>query len=182
MHDFKYSDAGLALTKSFEGLRLEAYQDSAGIWTVGYGHTGRDVKPGRRVSEFEAEVLLRADLREAIQCVNRVVEVGLQQRQFDALVDFCYNAGQGNFERSSLLGKVNLEDFEGATYQFGLWVHVNMKPVPGLVRRRAAEAAMFRGGIPLTAQPKLAVPTANVTENEAGPIHKAAWAQKVAAS
>ena len=182
MHDFKYSDAGLALTKSFEGLRLEAYRDSGGIWTVGYGHTGRDVKQGRRVSEFEAEVLLRADLRDAIQCVNRVVEVGLEQHHFDALVDFCFNAGRGNFERSSLLGKVNLEDFEGATHQFGLWVNVNMEPVPGLVRRRAAEAVMFRGGVPLAAQPKPAVPTAGVTEKKAGPIQKAAWAQKGAAS
>ena len=143
--EFKYSDAGLVLTKAFEGLRLKAYQDSAGIWTVGYGHTGRDVRPGRLVSEFEAEVLLRADLRDAIACVNRAVEVEIEQHQFDALVDFCYNTGRGNFERSSLLGKLNLEDFAGAAVQFGLWVNVDQKPVPGLVRRRAAEAAMFRG-------------------------------------
>ena len=145
MEQYKYSDTGLALTKQFEGLRLEAYQDAAGIWTIGYGHTGRDVRPGRRVSEFEAEVLLRADLRDAIDCVNRAVEVEITQHQFDALVDFCYNTGRGNFQRSSLLGKVNLEDFEGAAVQFGLWVNVGMKPVPGLVRRRAAEAALFRG-------------------------------------
>ncbi len=145
LQQFKYSDAGLALTKEFEGLRLEAYQDCGGIWTIGYGHTGRDVRPGRRVSEFEAEVLLRADLRDAIASVNRSIEVPIAQHQFDALVDFCYNAGRGNFERSSLLRKVNLEDFEGAAFQFGLWVNVDMKPVPGLVRRRAAEAAMFLG-------------------------------------
>ena len=148
MQEFKYSDAGLALTKQFEGLRLEAYKDCAGIWTIGYGHTGRDVRPGRAVSEFEAEVLLRVDLRDAVACVNRCVEVPISQDQFDALVDFCYNVGQGNFSRSSLLGKVNLEDFEGAAVQFGLWVNVDQKPVPGLVRRRAAEAAMFRGGNP----------------------------------
>ena len=145
MQPFPYSDAGLALTKQFEGLRLVAYQDCAGIWTVGYGHTGRDVRPGRVVSEFEAEVLLRVDLRDAIACVNSSVEVPIEQHQFDALVDFCFNAGRGNFSRSSLLGKVNLEDFEGAAVQFGLWVNVDSKPVPGLVRRRAAEAAMFRG-------------------------------------
>lgn len=145
MQQFKYSDAGLALTKQFEGLRLEAYQDCAGVWTVGYGHTGRDVRSGRQVSEFEAEVLLRVDLRDAVACVNRCIQVPLEQHQFDALVDFCYNTGQGNFSRSSLLGKVNLGDLEGAAVQFGLWVNVNLKPVPGLVRRRAAEAAMFRG-------------------------------------
>ncbi len=145
MQQLKYSDAGLALTKQFEGLRLEAYQDCAGIWTIGYGHTGRDVSPGRRVSEFEAEVLLRVDLRDAVACVNHCVEVSIGQHQFDALVDFCFNAGRGNFGRSSLLGKVNLEDFEGAAVQFGFWVNVDQKPVPGLVRRRDAEAAMFRG-------------------------------------
>ena len=148
--EFKYSDAGLALTKEFEGLRLKAYQDLAGVWTIGYGHTGRDVRPGRLVGEFEAEVLLRADLRDAIACVNHAIEVEIEQHQFDALVDFCYNTGRGNFERSSLLGKVNLEDFAGATVQFGLWVNVNQKPVPGLVRRRAAEAAMFRGQVTKT--------------------------------
>ena len=145
MQELKYSDTGLALTKQFEGLRLHAYQDTSGIWTVGYGHTGRDVKPGRCVSEFEAEVLLRTDLRDALACVNGAVEVEIAQHQFDALVDFCYNTGRGSFCRSSLLGKVNLKDFEGAAVQFGFWVNVNMKPVPGLVRRRAAEAAMFRG-------------------------------------
>lgn len=145
LQQFKYSDAGFALTKEFEGLRLEAYQDCGGIWTIGYGHTGRDVKPGRRVTELEAEVLLRADLREAVASVNRSVNVPIAQHQFDALVDFCYNVGRGHFERSSLLRKVNVEDFEGAAIQFGLWVNVDVKPVPGLVRRRGAEAAMFRG-------------------------------------
>ena len=145
MQTFKYSDAGLELTKRFEGLRLQAYQDCAGIWTIGYGHTGRDVTLGRRVSEFEAEVLLRVDLRDAVACVNRSVEEPIEQGHFDALVDFCYNAGRGNFVRSSLLAKLNLGDFLGTTAQFGQWVNVDSKPVPGLVRRRAAEAQMFRG-------------------------------------
>lgn len=142
---FKYSDAGLSLTKEFEGLRLEAYRDSAGIWTIGYGHTGADVRPNSRISELEAEVLLRADLRDAVACVNQCVQVPIEQHQFDALVDFCYNVGRGNFERSSLLGKLNLEDFDAVGAQFGMWVNVDMRPVPGLLRRRAAEAAMFRG-------------------------------------
>ena len=147
MHDFSYSDAGLQLTKQFEGLRLDAYQDCAGIWTIGYGHTGREVKAGRRVTALEAEVLLRTDLRDAIACVNRAVhaEVALEQHQFDALVDFCFNTGRRSFLQSSLLGYVNGEDFASAAHEFSLWVNVDMKPVSGLVRRRAAEAAMFRG-------------------------------------
>ncbi|MGI4831673.1 MAG: lysozyme [Janthinobacterium lividum] len=145
MQQFKYSDAGLALTKRFEGLRLQAYKDSAGICTIGYGHTGADIHMGRCIGEFEADELLRVDLQDAVDCVNRLLEKTIQQHQFDALVDFCYNAGRGSFERSSLLTKVNQMDFEGAAMQFGLWVNVNMRPIPGLARRRTAEAAMFRG-------------------------------------
>jgi lysozyme len=137
------SAAGLAMTKSFEGLRQEAYQDAAGVWTIGYGHTGPEVQAGQRISEFEAEAMLRADLAAAVACVNRAVRVPLTQGQFDALVDFCYNAGQGSFERSTLLQKVNHEDFAGAAVQFGLWVHAGGEVEPGLVRRRKAEAAMF---------------------------------------
>jgi lysozyme len=145
MNSFSYSNAGLALTKRFEGLRLEAYQDQGGIWTVGYGHTGSDVKPSRQVTEFEAEALLRADLRDAIACVNRSVRAPIGQHHFDAMVDFCYNIGRGNFGRSSLLAYVNSRDFAEAEAQFARWDLVNAQPAPGLVRRRAAEAAMFRG-------------------------------------
>jgi lysozyme len=74
------------------------------------------------------------------------VEVSLTQSQFDALVDFCFNAGPGNFRNSSLLRYVNCEDFASAAVQFGLWVHADAKVLPGLVRRRRAEADMFRAG------------------------------------
>ncbi len=147
MKTFEYSTAGLALTKQFEGLRLEAYRDCAGIWTLGYGHTGSEVHAGQRVTVMEAEELLLADLREAIDCVNRAVisSVGFAQHQFDALVDFCFNVGRRKFQESTLLSDINREDFVAAALQFGFWVHVEGKPIPGLVRRRAAEAAMFRG-------------------------------------
>jgi lysozyme len=147
MQEFSYSDAGLALTKGFEGLRLEAYRDCAGIWTIGYGHTGPSLLEGMRISEAEAEMLLRADLADAVRCVNRAVTAEIAQPQFDAMVDFCFNAGRGNFLQSTLLRKVNLEDFEGAAAQFGLWVHAGGKVVAGLVRRRNAERAMFAAGI-----------------------------------
>ena len=143
MNDFKYSDAGMALTKSFEGLRLTAYQDVAGIWTIGYGHVGPAILAGMTISEADAEALLRADLADAVACVNRAVRVTITQNQFDAMVDFCFNAGRGNFSQSTLLRKVNLGDFAGAAMQFGLWVHAGGVVVPGLVRRRKAEAALF---------------------------------------
>jgi lysozyme len=143
MKPFTYGERGMALTKSFEGLRLTAYQDVAGVWTVGYGHTGPAILDGMTISEAEAEMLLRADLTAAVDCVNRGVRVEISQNQFDALVDFCFNAGRGNFLQSTLLRKVNLEDFAGATVQFGLWVHAGGEVVPGLVRRRKAEAVLF---------------------------------------
>ena len=145
MQNFRYSEAGLALTKRYEGLRLQAYQDTGGTWTVGYGHTGNDVFAGRQVSALEAEALLRADLRHAIDCVNQAVKVLIEQNHFDALVDFCFNAGRGNFLRSSLLRQINMTDVQGAAEQFGLWINVNGQPNRGLQRRRAAESAMFRG-------------------------------------
>ena len=143
MDCFKYSEQGLALTKSFEGLRLTAYQDVAGIWTIGYGHVGPAILANMTISEADAEALLRADLADAVACVNRAVRVEITQSQFDAMVDFCFNAGRGNFLQSTLLRKVNLEDFAGAAVQFGLWVHAGGEIVAGLVRRRKAEAVLF---------------------------------------
>lgn len=145
MQEFRYSEEGLALTKSFEGLRLEAYEDSAGVWTVGYGHTGPAVFEGQTVTDAEAEAMLLADLEDAVRCVNRRVTAAISQGQFDAMVDFCFNAGRGNFLQSTLLRKVNAGDFAGAAAQFGLWVHAGGEVVPGLVRRRQAEAEMFSG-------------------------------------
>lgn len=146
MASFCYSEQGLALTRSFEGLHLEAYRDCAGVLTIGYGHTGVDVHEGQTISEADAESLLRADLADAITCVNRSVKTEILQNQFDALVDFCFNAGRGNFQQSTLLKKVNGGDFAGAAAQFGLWVHAGGVVIPGLVRRRGAEAALFSSG------------------------------------
>jgi len=143
MQEFSYSDRGIALTKGFEGLRLEAYQDCAGNWTIGYGHAGASVLPGQSISEPEAEKLLQADLAEAVACVNQAVRAVISQGQFDAMVDFCFNAGRGNFVQSTLLRKVNSGDLQGAAGQFALWVHAGGEIVAGLLRRRNAEAAMF---------------------------------------
>jgi lysozyme len=145
MQKFEYSDAGFAMTKDFEGLRLAAYQDVAGVWTIGYGHVGPEARPGKTITETEAESLLRVDLAGAVRCVNREVTEAISQAQFDAMVDFCFNAGCGSFVKSTLLQKVNLGDFEGAAAQFGLWVHAGGEAVAGLVRRRRAEAELFAG-------------------------------------
>jgi lysozyme len=143
MQTFIYSDAGIALTKDFEGLRLTAYRDCAGVLTIGYGHTGTDVIAGMTIDEAEAETLLLVDLQEAVDCVNRAVKAAILQNQFDALVDFCFNVGCGALLNSTLLRKVNATDFAGAAAQFGLWVHAGGEVVAGLVRRRKLEAEMF---------------------------------------
>ena len=140
-----YSSLGLALTKRFEGLRLKAYRDGAGVLTIGYGHTGPDVYEGQIVTELEAEQLLARDLASAIACVNAAVKFGvkLTQGQFDALVDFAFNCGRGNLLSSTLLRMVNAGELAAAAAQFGLWIHAGGAVEPGLVTRRAAEAALF---------------------------------------
>ena len=143
---YQLSTQGLALTKGFEGLRLMAYQDSVGVWTIGYGHTGADVLPCHGITEPEAEALLLSDMQEAVACVNGAVKVPLTQGQFDALSDFCFNCGRGNFLSSTLLRKVNAGDYEGAAAQFTLWDHAGGQVIAGLLARRKAEAALFKGG------------------------------------
>jgi lysozyme len=143
MQSFVYSDAGIALTKGFEGLRLKAYRDCAGVLTVGYGHTGPDVVEDMVIDETEAETLLRRDMQKAVDCVNRAVTAAITQNQFDALVDFCFNVGCGALLGSTLLRKVNAADFTEAAAQFALWVHAGGEVVAGLVRRRKEEAALF---------------------------------------
>ena len=144
MQTFEYSKEGLALTENFEGLRLMAYQDVAGVWTVGFGHTGVGVRSGLAITQVEAEILLCSDIAASVSCVNSAVNVTLNQKQFDALVDFCFNVGRGNFLQSTLLRKLNAGDFNGAAQQFGAWVYAGGEVVSGLVRRRQAEAQLFR--------------------------------------
>jgi lysozyme len=145
VNNFSYSPAGQRMTEGFEGLRLTAYQDVAGIWTIGYGHTGPGICAGMVITDAGADALLLSDLAASVACVNHVVTVPLQQCQFDALVDFAFNAGRGALINSTLLRKLNSGDFASAAAQFGLWVHAGGQIVEGLVRRRKVEAQMFAG-------------------------------------
>ena len=133
---------GLNLIKEFEGLRLQAYQCSANIWTIGYGHTA-DVSANDVITEEEALSFLRQDVAESERTVNQYVHVPLTQNQFDALVSFVFNLGVGNFRTSTLLRKLNAGDDDGAAQEFGCWIHAGGKALPGLVRRREAERALF---------------------------------------
>ena len=138
-----FSDDGLELTKKSEGLRLTAYQDSVGVWTIGYGHTGPEVHRGQTITEEQAIELLRKDVATAVAAVNRLVTVSLKQHQFDALVDFVFNLGSSRLSKSRLLRKLNAGDVAGAAEQFLVWVRAGDQVLPGLVTRRKAERAMF---------------------------------------
>lgn len=144
MNNLSYSQKGLALTEEFEGLRLTAYQDSVGVWTIGYGHTGADVHAGLTITQQQASDLLMQDVSSAVAAVNRLVTVPLTQNQFDALVDFTFNLGQGNLAKSTLLREVNAGNFAAAAAQFIVWDRAGGVEVAGLKRRREAEAALFQ--------------------------------------
>lgn len=140
----KTSERGLALIRQFEGLRLSAYQDSVGVWTIGYGTT-RGVKPGQVITKSEADALLRADVQRFEVEVSRLVNVPVSQNQWDALISFTYNLGAANLESSTLLRLLNAGDYAGAAEQFPRWNKAGGKALKGLVSRRAAERALFLG-------------------------------------
>jgi lysozyme len=150
----KLSNQGIDLIKNFEGLRLNAYCDAAGIWTIGYGSTmypdGRAVKFGDKLAtEPQAGTLLGNTLGRYEGAVNNYVKVLLNQNQFDALVSFAYNAGTGALKESTLLKKLNERDFPAAADQFLAWDKIT-NPQTGekqvcdtLASRRKAERQLF---------------------------------------
>lgn len=140
------NQAGVDLVKRSEGYSATPYTCPAGHPTIGYGHRIRAGEVfGEPLSPAQAEDLLRADLAEAAAAVERLVAVPLNDDQFAALVDFAYNLGAGNLQKSTLLKKLNAGDYAGAADEFGRWVKSGGQTLPGLVARRAAEAALFRG-------------------------------------
>lgn len=140
----KTSDAGIALIEEFEGFEALAYQDSVGVWTIGWGHTA-GVTAGDRVTEEMATDMLQSDLAWAEAAVSNSVKVPLNQDQFDALVSFTFNLGAAALANSTLLRLLNSGDYAGAAGQFGRWVYAGSTVLPGLVSRREAERALFVG-------------------------------------
>ena len=137
------SQNGIELIKKFEGCRLEAYKCPAGILTIGYGHTGSEVRLGQKITQEQAEKYLKQDLTIHSNNVSRLVKVPLNQNQYDALVSFEYNVGYGNFASSTMLKLLNQKKYSEAAAQFGRWVYANKKVLQGLVKRRAAEKELF---------------------------------------
>ena len=143
----KTSEKGINLITSHEGLKLSAYKCPAGVWTIGYGHT-KGVKPGDKITWEKAIELLKEDLIEAENTVNKHLS-GLNQNQFDTLVSFVFNVGSGNFQSSTLLkrAKINPNDEtiagEFAKYNKAKNKDGVLKVLPGLTKRRKEESELY---------------------------------------
>jgi GH24 family phage-related lysozyme (muramidase) len=129
------NQAGLQLIESFEGLRLTAYQDSVGVWTIGYGHT-KGVAQGQTITQQQAQAFLQQDLAVAEGDVNGH-NLTLTDNQFAALVSFAFNLGGGN------LNKLLSHGLDAVADRILLFDHAGGKQLPGLTRRRTAERALY---------------------------------------
>jgi lysozyme len=143
----KTNQAGLNIIKEFEGLRLKSYKCPANEWTIGYGHTSMAgppaVKPRMSITKAEAEAILKRDIIKYENGVKDAIKVDLTPNQFSACVSLCYNIGVGAFKKSSVARFCNTRQWQKAADAFMLWNKAGGKVLPGLTRRRAAEAALF---------------------------------------
>jgi lysozyme len=139
-------DYALPLIKRFEGLRLSAYKCPAGVWTIGYGTTGPEVKEGDRWSVEACEEALREDCHRLLWQVRSHIKVPHSPQQMAALISFAYNLGIGALRKSTLLRRLNAGRYEDAAREFDKWVYAGGRKLPGLIKRRAAERALFEQG------------------------------------
>jgi lysozyme len=135
--------AGLSLIKQYEGFSKTPYRCPAGLWTIGYGHTAGVHEHTAAITEAEALELLRRDVRTAEQAVHELLAVEVNENQFSALVSFTFNVGRANLAHSTLLARVNAEEFDAAANQFLRWVYAGGVPLQGLKNRRMAERQLF---------------------------------------
>ena len=138
----KLGERGTEMLKYFEGCKLTAYQDSVGVWTIGYGHT-KGVYDGMTITQDQAEQMLLSELEEYEGYIENMVTVPLTQNQFDALVVWVYNLGPTNFKNSTLLKELNAGNYNAAGQEITRWNKAGGKVLAGLVKRREAEAELF---------------------------------------
>jgi lysozyme len=139
----KISEDGLELIKKFEGCETTAYQDSVGVWTIGFGHT-KGVEEGQTCSIEDAESMLADEMNEYEGYINNMVKVDLQQHEFDALVAWVYNLGPTNLGESTMLKVLNGGQFDRVPDEMNRWTRAGGEILEGLVRRRQAESLMFQ--------------------------------------
>jgi lysozyme len=137
----EYSSKGLKLTEDSEGCKLRAYQDTGGIWTIGYGHTQK-VRPNDIIDNNTAVTFLKHDVEYAVSVVNTHA-LPCTQGQFDALVDFVFNVGPSQFLGSHLYSYHKAGEYNKAAAEFPKWKHDNGKVIDGLVKRRAKERQLY---------------------------------------
>lgn len=152
----RLSQNGVNFIKSHEALRLKAYQDSKGVWTIGWGHT-KNVHPGDVITREQAEQFIRDDFAWVERTLNADLVTGrdkplVTQNEFDALCSLVFNIGSNAYLESTVRRKIKQGDKMGAAHAFGMWIYSNHKIAPGLVTRRNAERKMFlQGGYIVTA-------------------------------
>ena len=134
----------MEVIRNFEGFRSHAYQDSVGVWTIGYGHT-KNVQPTDIVSTAQGYRILAYELVEYENYVKSYVTVPLHQHQFDALVSWTYNLGPTNLKNSTLLKVLNKGRYDLVPDEIRRWNKAGGKVLEGLVKRREAEAQLFAG-------------------------------------
>lgn len=132
--------------EQWEGFKEKAYRCPAGVLTIGFGHTGDDVKEGQVVTYKEAYDLLCKDIKDRMAQIAPFINVPMTEGQFVALTSLIFNVGVGSVKGSKLLKKLNLGDIEGAAEEFtNGWNTANGQVLAGLTRRRQAEAKLFLG-------------------------------------
>ena len=142
------NQATIDLVKEFEGLRTTAYKDSAGVWTIGYGTTGRagvgiDPVEGMEITEAEAEYYLQKGLEKFSTEITGAITQPINENEFGAFVSLAYNIGSGAFKRSTALRKFNAGDKQGSANAMLMWNKAGGRVLNGLIRRREAERALF---------------------------------------
>ena len=138
----KPSENSVEIIKKHESYRSKAYQCPSGVWTIGYGHT-KGVRKGQTITRAQGEAYFQQDLQNAVNIVRKYVKVPLTQNEFDALVSFVFNVGEGNFKNSTMLKKINAREYEAAAAEFPKWNKGDGKVLQGLVTRRREEKGLF---------------------------------------
>lgn len=139
------SNSAKEMIKGFEGLRLQAYQDAGGIWTIGYGHTS-SVYPNMRITEAQANSLFESDIKKVEDHINKY-NFELSKNQFDALVSWTFNLGVGTFDKVIVpLLLVHGPADESIPYKMEKYYYANGQPLQGLIKRRKIEAELYRKG------------------------------------
>lgn len=159
----RVTDEALELIKRWEGLKLDAYLCPAGVLTIGYGSTN-NVKAGQRITEAEAERLLRNDLARFEAAISRLVTVPLTDGQYGALVSWAFNVGEGAAKKSALVRRLNAGDYSAVPGELMRWNKVGRKEVAGLTNRRAAEAGLWARGSQVASASVAPQPAATVAE------------------